>query len=392
MRKYVRELGVLGLFVLSDRFFKINEKKKNNKDKKPKNIKKITTINKTLTKNQKNADEATDEEKKIYKKLINLNRYAFAIQFLNGAIQYYYVRRQVNKKNPPPYPIPLYEKGPLNQTRKEVETISVGTLMVLFSFLTALSHLSLVTSREDNYKTYIKNQINTQRWLEYSVTSSIMMFSYMGLSGVDNLEELIPLTVLVGVTNIFGLGIEKIKDPAFKDLRKILYYTATLTNGLPWAYLIYRVGPLLKFDIAGLNKRIEERILNNKLEKWKRENPPCNKNDYQKELDDATRKIYDEIATEDYKDEDSYKDSSRFIKSFKYIIIGLLVFLQALYYLFSLNMNQKYIKPMKNKRKLDPNEFYELERNYIYLSMVAKSLLSWTIWSGTLRPTSDEED
>ena len=65
-------------------------------------------------------------------------------------------------------------------------------------------------------------------------------------------------------------------------------------------------------------------------------------------------------------------------------------FLQGLYYLFALNMDQKYIKPMKNKNKLDSNEFYDLEKNYIFLSMFAKSLLSWTIWSATLRPNRND--
>ena len=113
--------------------------------------------------------------------------------------------------------------------------------MVVFSLLTALSHISFISFRKSTYTDkYIKNQVNTQRWLEYTVTSSIMMFSFMGVSGIDSLEELIPFTFLVGITNIIGLLIEQSKELDMNNKRKLLYYSGVLTNGLPWIYINYK--------------------------------------------------------------------------------------------------------------------------------------------------------
>ena len=223
--------------------------------------------------------------------------------------------------------------------------------MVIFSLLTALSHISFVTSRKSIYiDNYIPNQVNTQRWLEYSVTSSIMMFSFMGVSRIDSLQELVPLTFLVGITNIIGLWIERSKELDMKNKRDFLYFSGVVTNGIPWMYINYKNRKLFSLTRSEIYDLFDNESIG-------LENKPTK--------EELVNTFYDVI-----------------IPAIKIVTYSL----QVLYYLFALNMNQKYIKPMKNKTKLNTKEFYELERNYIFLSMFAKSLLSWIIWSATLRP------
>ena len=367
MRKYFREVGVFGLFVLSE---EVNKRMNSTKNaRRSKSRSKSLNTKESISKKSKSLNTKKSISKKSKKskslannynnKLITYNKYAAAIQLLNGTIQFFFVKRQKNKKNDDdkPYITYLYMKRlKTGRNRKIIGKFKVGNLMVIFSLLTALSHISFITDRKSIYiDNYIKNQVNTQRWLEYSVTSSIMMFSFMGVSRIDSLVELIPLTFLVGITNIFGLLIEQSKELDMGNKRKLLYYSGVLTNGIPWMYVNYK-----NKDLFNLTKDEFTAILSKTNE----------------------GKILDE------------KEMEAYVTLFFDVIIPtvrrITYFMQGLYYLFGLNMNQKYIKPMKNKEKLSPVEFYELERNYIFLSMVAKSFLSWIIWSATLRPNRND--
>lgn len=321
-----------------------------------KNIAKKITKNSVVKKKSvsiENKDNDNDNDKYI-KKLNMYNKYAFYIQTFNTIFQYYYVYQQKNNKDPKnlPFKTKLYKtsiprENILETNRKKVGSFLVGELMVLFSFITALSHLSLFTFRKDNYNKYIEKQINPQRWLEYTLTSSIMMFGFMGVSQIDSLEELIPLTTLIGITNIIGLAIESIKNIENNYIRNILFYSGSVTNGLPWFYIGYRNSSLFK--------RTRDEIKNT-------------------------------LQTEKLKGQALEEAVDRFINTIIPAIKILTYTMQGLYYTFSFNMNQKYIKPMRKTEILKPRQFYELERNYIFLSMISKSLLSWTIWSATLRP------
>lgn len=262
--------------------------------------------------------------------------------------------------------------------------VPVAETMALFSVLTAISHL--IISSRPRYFGWIKNdQINYLRWIEYSITSSIMVVGLSGLCGITQSEELVPIAILTGVTNIFGLAIESIKnikfqldynsttdrDPSLMDsiydktypnhvvlnknfntVKKILFVTACITHSYPWARILFKLN-------SGINSF-------GSFDKYIRDS---------KKGDHLARKVFGKRL-------ERFSKISPLIKAATW---GL----AAIYWVFPLNMfNQQF------RSEVNPNfkKYYRGELNYIIISMVAKSFLTWIIWSGSLRDGEGRAD
>lgn len=275
--------------------------------------------------------------------------------------------------------------------------VPVAETMALFSVLTAVSHL--VISSRPRYFGWIKHdQINYLRWLEYSITSSIMVFGLSGLCGITQSEELVPIAILTGVTNIFGLAIEAIKNFSFqynyltpsmsppdeKDvitgfknndlnadhsildlsnnfntIKKILFVTACITHSYPWARILFKLN-------SGINSfgSFDEYIK-------KAENTTSRDNN---EFN-LTKKVFGKRL-------ERFSKISPLIKAATW---GL----AAIYWVFPLNMINQQFRSNENPSF---KKYYRGELNYIIISMVAKSFLTWVIWSGSLRDGEGRAD
>jgi len=263
--------------------------------------------------------------------------------------------------------------------------VPVAETMALFSILTAVSHL--VISTRPNYKRWIfSDQINYLRWLEYSITSSIMVFGLSGLCGITTSEELVPIAILTGVTNIFGLAIESIKNIIFTSIyplksnhsyliehtkhmndkysdftmltnklntvKKILFITACITHSYPWARILFKLN-------SGINSF-------GNFEKFIKESDKG---------DALSRKVFGKRL-------ERFSKISPLIKAATW---GL----AAIYWVFPINMiNQQF------RSEINPSfkKYYQGELNYIIISMVAKTFLTWVIWSGSLRDGEGRAD
>uniref|UniRef100_A0A6C0EK48 Uncharacterized protein n=1 Tax=viral metagenome TaxID=1070528 RepID=A0A6C0EK48_9ZZZZ len=364
--KYKKELGVFGLFIISEEIDKRKDK-----------VKFLKRYKNKLNVRKSNTEQSNVEKKKLseekYLKLQHYNKRAAQIQLFNGIVQLLGTlnkdkNKDVKKQS---YKINIYKyKYPRTSTPGKsiwIKNYSLGYSIALFSFLTSLSHYSFISFRKDKYREYIDNQINIQRWLEYSITSSIMMFSLFGLSMIDYMEEIVPLTILIAVTNIFGLGIESIKDRDKENLRTILFRAGIFTNGWPWIFLSYKYK-------EGIKNITKEQFIDRLAE-----NAP---DEYSASKEDGVKYTNAEKVWE------------IFDTKIKSAITILIYALRGLYLLFPANMYFNYLKPLRtlppeSEGMLDPDDFYKLEKNYIFLSMAAKSTLSWIIWSATLRPNTD---
>ena len=262
--------------------------------------------------------------------------------------------------------------------------VPVAETMALFSVLTAISHL--IISSRPRYFGWIKDdQINYLRWIEYSITSSIMVVGLSGLCGITQSEELVPIAILTGVTNIFGLAIESIKnikfqlnynsttnrDPSLMDsiydkaypnhvvlnknfntVKKILFVTACITHSYPWARILFKLN-------SGINSF-------GSFDKYIRDS---------KKGDPLARKVFGKRL-------EGFSKISPLIKAATW---GL----ATIYWVFPLNMfNQQF------RSEVNPSfeKYYRGELNYIIISMVAKSFLTWIIWSGSLRDGEGRAD
>ncbi len=87
--------------------------------------------------------------------------------------------------------------------------LEIGAMAASFLLLSAAAHL-IVLSNFQSYIREINKEINTVRWYEYALSSSVMICAIATLFGCYDLGSLILIFILNAIMNILGLYMEKI--------------------------------------------------------------------------------------------------------------------------------------------------------------------------------------
>jgi hypothetical protein len=187
-------------------------------------------------------------------------------------------------------------------------------LIAAFFFLSAAAHLIIATIYNKQYEAQVSRGINVARWIEYSLSASIMIVGIALLVGIYDLASLIMLFALVAIMNLLGLVME-IHNQTTKKTNWLSYWIGCLAGIIPW------VAVAITLWLGAANGS------------------------------SAPTFVY-------------------------WIFVSIFLFFNT----FAINMVLQYKKvgPWKNYR------YGELV--YIILSLVAKSLLAWQVFAGTLRP------
>ena len=100
----------------------------------------------------------------------------------------------------------------LETASKELFQLSFGILVAVFLFLSALAHalISIPQKLNDVYNKDLSIGINRFRWLEYALSSSVMIVLIATLFGIYDIASLILIFVLNASMNLFGLVMEQL--------------------------------------------------------------------------------------------------------------------------------------------------------------------------------------
>ncbi|MDP2587455.1 MAG: heliorhodopsin HeR [bacterium] len=193
--------------------------------------------------------------------------------------------------------------------------LPIGPLVALFFFLSAVAHLAV--SLPTIFEWYTRNLgrgINRARWIEYAVSSSVMIVVISMLVGIYDGVLLLMIALLNAMMILFGLLME-LHNQTTRRTNWTSFWFGSLAGLGPWiAIAIFLVG-------AG--------------------------------------------------------SGAGEVPTFVYWIFGSLF---VFFNLFAINMVLQY-------KKVGPwRDYLYGERVYIILSLVAKSLLAWQVFAGTLRP------
>jgi Heliorhodopsin len=202
----------------------------------------------------------------------------------------------------------------LEPVSKHLFDLSLPMLLAIFFFICALAHLVIATVYNKKYNSDLKKGINKARWIEYSLSASIMMVAISLLVGIYDLMSLVMIFVLSAVMNLMGLVME-IHNQTTEKTSWLSYWIGCISGVIPWVAIAFYM--------------------------WLGADNGAN----------APAFVY-------------------------WIFVSIFIFFNC----FAINMYLQYKKIGQWKNYL----YGELV--YIFLSLVAKSLLAWQVFAGTLRP------
>ena len=190
--------------------------------------------------------------------------------------------------------------------------IPTGLAVAAFLALSALAHLIVSTGWWRGYVADLSRGINRARWVEYSLSSSLMMVVIAQLVGIADVTALLAIVGVNASMILFGWLQEKYEEPGGGGWLPFKF--GCIAGAVPWiAVVIYTVAPQSPADVS----------------------PP----------------------------------------GFVYaIVVSLFVFFN----IFALNQFLQY------RAKGRWADYLFGENVYIVLSLVAKSLLAWQVFGGTL--------
>lgn len=202
----------------------------------------------------------------------------------------------------------------LEPTSTTLFHVQLPILITIFFFLSAFFHFYIATAYNKRYNSDLKIGINKMRWIEYSISASVMMVAISMLVGIYDFMSLVMLFSLAAIMNLMGLVME-IHNQITEKTNWLSYYIGCFSGIIPWVAVAF-------YMWLGAHKGSP-----------------------------APTFVY-------------------------WIFVSIFVFFSC----FAVNMVLQYKKvgPWKN--------YLYGERVYIILSLVAKSLLAWQVFAGTLRP------
>lgn len=202
----------------------------------------------------------------------------------------------------------------LMPTSKVLFDLSLPVLIAIFFFLSAAAHLIIATVYNKTYNKNLSRGLNKARWIEYSISASIMMVAIALLVGVYDAMSLVMIFTLTAVMNLMGLVME-VHNQTTKRTNWLSYIIGCFAGAIPWLVITFY------FWLGA--------------------------------------------------------DNGSSAPTFVYwIFVSIFIFFNC----FAINMVLQY-------KKIGPWKNYLFgERAYIILSLVAKSLLAWQVFAGTLRP------
>jgi hypothetical protein len=198
-------------------------------------------------------------------------------------------------------------------------------LVAAFFGLSALAHFLVAYPLRKRYEGWLAREFNPMRWAEYALSSTLMIIGIASLSFITDAGALVALAVANASMNLFGWSMEE-ANIGRKNVQWSHYIFGCIAGIAPW------IAIFISFGLS--------------LANWPTGTTP-NGTDF---------------------------------AAFKGILIAIYVSLFVSFNIFAINMVLQRLKIGKWA------DYLHGERSYMILSLVAKTLLAWQVWSGVFQP------
>ena len=194
--------------------------------------------------------------------------------------------------------------------------LPIGPAVAIFFLLSAIAHFSVAFPARGWYERMLARGQNPARWVEYALSSSVMIVVIATLSGIQEIGTLVAIFGINAAMNLFGWSMEAANEG--RERPQWLHYIFGCFAGIvPWVVIAIALGT---------------------------------------------------AATE---------PNAAPIPAF---VIAIFVSLFISFNVFAINMVLQYRKVGRWR------DYLYGERAYMLFSLVAKTILAWQVWSGTLAP------
>jgi hypothetical protein len=194
--------------------------------------------------------------------------------------------------------------------------LPIGPAVALFFLCSALAHFVVAFPARRRYEANLSRGQNPARWVEYSISSSIMMVVIATLSGIQEIGTLVAIFGVNAAMILFGWSMESANEGRTR-IQWLHYVFGCIAGAVPWVVIAIALGTAATAPGAAP------------------------------------------------------------IPGF---VIAIFISLFIGFNVFAINMVLQYRKTGRW------SDYLYGERAYMLFSLIAKSLLAWQVFAGTLRP------
>ena len=116
--------------------------------------------------------------------------------------------------------------------------LPVGILAAGFILLSALFHFIISVPLKDQYIANVERGYNPLRWIEYSLSSSIMIVLLSVMFGITTIEGLLAVFGINAVMNLLGLLMEKMNPPSRTQTDWTAHWVGWIAGLIPWVIIV----------------------------------------------------------------------------------------------------------------------------------------------------------
>jgi hypothetical protein len=112
--------------------------------------------------------------------------------------------------------------------------VRIGVAIAVFLALAALDHLITATVGRKTYESDLRGGINRFRWVEYSVSATIMVLLIGFYSGITNITSVIAVIGANVAMILFGWLQERMNPPGRSSTTMMPFWFGTIAGIAPW--------------------------------------------------------------------------------------------------------------------------------------------------------------
>ncbi len=129
---------------------------------------------------------------------------------------------------------PQRPPGTRLKTPKGLFDVAIGPAIAVFLLLAAFDHFATATFARHTYESDLGRGINRFRWVEYSVSATLMVLLIASYSGITDITAVLAIAGANVAMILFGWLQERMNPPGRKSTTMMPFWFGTIAGVAPW--------------------------------------------------------------------------------------------------------------------------------------------------------------